>query len=230
MQGRVARAALLKTLPIMAGYLLLGFGFGVLLVSRGYAFYWAPLMSILIYAGAMQYVAVDLLASGASLLAAAAMTLLINARHLFYGLSMLTKYQHMGKAKPYLVFAMTDETYSLICYEQVPEGLDARRYYLLISLFNQLYWIIGGTLGALLGSVLPLDFRGIEFSMTAMFTVIFLEQWLTARDKLPQLVGLLCALLCLLIFGPQHFLLPAMGLMLLSLLLLRGRLEPEGLF
>lgn len=228
MRGPEAKAAFLKTLPIMAGYLLLGFGFGVLLAAKGFAFWWAPLMSLVIYAGAMQYVAVDLLASGAPLLACAAMTLLINARHLFYGLSMLTKYQDMGRTKPYLIFAMTDETYSLICYQEAPEGLDRRRYFFLISLFNQLYWIVGGTLGALLHKLLPLDFRGVEFSMTAMFTVIFLEQWLSARNKLPQVVGLGCALLCLLLFGPQHFLLPAMGSMLLCLLLLRDRLEAEA--
>ena len=220
-----AKAALLKTLPIMAGYLMLGFGFGVLLSAKGYAFYWAPVMSVLIYAGAMQYVAVELLATGTSLIAAAVMTFLINARHLFYGLSMLTKYQHMGRAKPYLIFAMTDETYSLACYQEPPEGLDRQRYYLLISLFNQLYWILGGTLGALMGSLLKVDFRGIEFSMTAMFTVIFLEQWLSARNKLPALVGIGCALLSLIIFGPEAFLLPAMGGMLLMLSLLKPSLQ-----
>lgn len=226
--NRELKAALRRTLPVAASYLLLGFGFGVLLVSRGYAFIWAPLMSLFIYAGAMQYVTIDLLVSGASPLAAAAMTLLINARHLFYGISMLEKYQDMGRAKPYLIFSLTDETYTLLCYQDTPEGLNIKHYYLLVSLINQAYWVLGTTLGALTGSLLPIDFKGIEFSMTALFAVIFLEQWLKQRDNLPAVLGLGTALVCLMVFGPERFVLPAMALMLVFLLGLRGRLDREG--
>lgn len=225
MRSAEARTAFVTSLPVAAGYLLLGFGFGVLLVSKGYPIVLAPLMSVFIYAGAMQYVAVDLLSGGATMIAAALMTLLINARHLFYGLSMLERYRDMGRTKPYLIFAMTDETYSLVCWRPPPEGLDPRRYYFLLSLFNQLYWIVGGALGGLVGGLVPISFRGIDFSMTAMFVVVFLQQWRHSRDHLPALAGLICTLISLLAFGPDNFILPAMVGILLCMSLLRRRVE-----
>ena len=157
----------------MAGYIVLGLGFGVLLQSKGYGAGWALVMSGLIYAGSMQYVAIDLLAGGASLISAAIMTLMVNARHLFYGISMLERYKDTGAAKPYLIFALTDETYSVVCSGGVPEGVDRKKYYFWVSLLNQLYWIAGGVAGALLGSVLPFDTTGIDFSMTALFLVVY---------------------------------------------------------
>ena len=136
----------------MAGYLVLGMGFGILLEAKGYSAVWAFFMSVFIYAGSMQYVAVDLLAGGASLISAALMTLMVNARHLFYGISMIDRYKDMGKKKPYLVFALTDETYSLVCGGEVPQGVDQKKYFFWVSLMNQSYWIIGSTAGALIGS------------------------------------------------------------------------------
>lgn len=170
---KTIRYAFVRSLPIMAGYIVLGLGFGVLLQSKGYDAGWALVMSGLIYAGSMQYVAIDLLAGGASLISAAIMTLMVNARHLLYGISMLERYKDTGAAKPYLIFALTDETYSVVCSGGVPEGVDRKKYYFWVSLLNQLYWIAGGVAGALLGSVLPFDTTGIDFSMTALFLVVY---------------------------------------------------------
>lgn len=186
---KTIRYAFVRSLPIMAGYIVLGLGFGVLLQSKGYGAGWALVMSGLIYAGSMQYVAIDLLAGGASLISAAIMTLMVNARHLFYGISMLERYKDTGAAKPYLIFALTDETYSVVCSGGVPEGVDRKKYYFWVSLLNQLYWIAGGVTGALLGSVLPFDTTGIDFSMTALFLVVMTEQWKASRDHTPRAGG-----------------------------------------
>ena len=212
------------SLPVMAGYIVLGLGFGVLLQNQGYSFLWALLMSASIYAGSMQYAALDLISGGASLITTALMTLMINARHFFYGLSMLDRYQKAGRAKPYLVFSLTDETYSLVC-SPAPEGVDETRYYLLVSLLNQLYWITGSTLGGLLGPILPFDSTGMDFAMTALFVVIFVEQWLSAKTHIPALLGLGIATACLMLLGPARFVIPSMVLITLSLAALRIRLE-----
>lgn len=213
---QLVKTVVLSTIPVMTGYLILGMAFGILLADKGYSFLWALLMSTTIYAGSMQFVAVDLLSNGAAFLSAGIMTLLVNARHLVYGISMLTKYQGMGKAKPYLVFALTDETYALLCGE-VPEGVDRKWFYLLVSACDQLYWITGSVLGTLIGSALTINTAGIDFAMTALFVVIFVEQWLTSRDHVPALLGLGLTLLCLLIWGTEEFLIPAMILIIIVL-------------
>ena len=159
---KTIRYAFMRTLPIMAGYLVLGLGFGVLLQSKGYGVGWSLAMSTFIYAGSMQYVTIDLLTGGASLISAALMTLMVNARHLFYGISMLQRYKNTGAAKPYLIFALTDETYSVVCSGDVPEGVNQNRYYLFASLFDQFYWVAGSVAGSLLG--LPGDFRQQQLS------------------------------------------------------------------
>lgn len=215
------------SLPVMAGYIVLGIGFGVLMQNRGYAWYWTVLMSVVVYAGSMQYVAIDLLGSGANMITFALMTLVVNARHLFYGLTMLAKYKDTGKAKPYLIFALTDETFSLICNADLPKNVDKVRYYLFVSLFNQLYWVLGSVLGALLGSALSFNSTGVEFSMTALFTVIMVEQWEKSHNHLPALTGLGTSVICLLIFGPADFLIPAM-LIITVLLLLERKFEKEA--
>lgn len=224
---KTARYAFARSLPVLAGYLVLGLGFGVLLASKGYGLGWAVVMSTLIYAGSMQYLAVDLLAGGASLVAAALMTLTVNARHLFYGVSMVERYRDAGPAKPYLVFALTDETYSLVCSGDPPAGVDRKGYFLLVSLLDHLYWIAGSALGALLGGALPFDSTGIDFSMTALFLVVMTEQWRTSRDHRPALVGLGVSLACLWVFGASDFLIPAMVGITVVLTLLRGRLQEK---
>lgn len=211
--------ALRASLPVMAGYVVLGIGFGILMQSHGFAWYWACLMSLVIYAGSMQYVAVDLLSAGANMITFALVTLAVNARHLFYGLTMLTKYREMKKAKPYLIFSLTDENFSLVCAADLPEQVDENKYYLLVSLFNQIYWIVGSIAGALLGSALSFNSTGIEFSMTALFTVTVVSQWEKSRNHLPALTGLIVSAVCLVLFGAADFLIPTMLLITVLLLL-----------
>ena len=223
MKTQTLKAAFVRTVPVMAGYVVLGIGFGILLTSAGYGPLYALAMSVLIYAGSMQYVGVDLLSGGASVLTAILTTVMVNARHLFYSISMIDRYRGAGKYKPYMIFALTDETYSLLCDGSVPEGVDAHRYRFFVSLFDQCYWVAGCMLGSLIGSVLPVPTEGIEFSMTALFIASFTEQWLTARDHVPALTGLACAFVCLIAFGPGRFLIPAMLMMTLVLSLYRRR-------
>ena len=168
----------------MAGYLVLGMGFGILLESKGYGWGWALLMSTAIYAGSMQYVTIDLLAGGASLFAAGIMTVLVNLRHIFYGIAMLKEYKDTGKKKPYLIFALTDETFSLVAVPSLPDGIQRKEYYFYVSLFDQCYWIIGSLIGSLLGNLLTFNTTGIDFAMTALFVVIFVEQWESMKQHL----------------------------------------------
>lgn len=228
MGKRTLKKAFKDSLPILAGYLALGIGFGVLLHSKGYSFWWALLMSCTIYAGAGQYAAVDLLSSGASLITTAVMTLIINARHFFYGFSLLDKYKGTGKAKPYMIFALTDETYSLVCTAKIPEGVDEKKYYFFLSLLDQLYWITGCTIGALLGTFIPFDSTGIDFAMTALFVVIFVEQWLSTKEHLPAILGAVTTLVCLFIFGAQYFIIPSMAFIAVELVFFRKRLEKDS--
>ncbi len=227
MNTRTLKAAFPLTLPVMAGYLVLGMGFGILLESKGYSLPWALLMSVLIYAGSMQYVAIDLLSGGVSLLYGAFMTVMINARHLFYGLSLIEKYKSTGKKKALLIFGLTDETYSLICSAEPPEGIDRGWFFLCISLLDHLYWMIGSAAGSLVGSMLAFNTAGIDFAMTALFVVILTDQWLNSRQHAPAVIGLLSSFACLMIFGPSNFILPSMAVIFLLLIGLRKKLDKE---
>ena len=224
MRRRTVKQAFIHSIPVMAGYLVLGTGFGILLRNAGYGAGWAFAMSLLIYAGSLQYVGVSLIAGGASVVTALLTSLMVNARHLFYSISMIGKYKDAGRYKPYMIFALTDETYSILCGSD-PESVDVRLYRFLLSLFNHCYWIAGSVLGRLLGALLPFSTAGIEFSMTALFIASFTEQWRAGGNHLPALTGLLGSLLCLLMFGPERFLIPAMLLITLVLTLLRSRLS-----
>ena len=224
MNAKTARLAFRASLPVMAGYLVLGAGFGVLLQDRGYGFFWAFLMSLSIYAGSLQYASLDLISGGASLITTALMTLMINARHFFYGLSMLDRYQDAGKEKPYLIFSLTDETYSLMC-APMPEEADPRRFRLLVSVFDHCYWALGSAIGGLLGPILPFNTKGMDFAMTALFTVIFVEQWLSSKNHASALLGLGITAVCLAVLGPDRFVIPSMVLITLTLAALRRRLE-----
>lgn len=222
----IIKKALKATIPVLTGYLVLGFGFGIVLKAAGYGILTAFLMSLFIYAGSMQYVAVGLLTSGASLLTTALTTLMVNTRHLFYGISMLEKYRDAGKWKPYLIFALTDETYSLVCQEQEKMEPEQRiKYDFFVSLFNQIYWVAGSLLGAVAGTVLTFNSEGIDFALTALFLTVFLEQWMTAKDHVPALIGVFSSIICLLIFGGDNFLIPAM--LLITILLGLYREVPE---
>lgn len=208
---RIIRKAFVDTVPVMTGYIVLGFGFGIILKANGYGILMAFVMSLAIYAGSMQYVAIGLLTGGASLITAALTTLMVNARHLFYGISMLDKYKNMGKIKPYLIFALTDETYSLVCNDNLNmEEKDKKAYCLLVSMLNHIYWITGSVLGAVIGTLVSFNSEGIDFALTALFLTVFIEQWRTSKKHAPALIGVGVSALCLLIFGSESFLIPAM--------------------
>lgn len=211
--------------PIMAGYMILGFGFGLLLQSKGYSIIWAFVMSLFIYAGSMQYVTVDLLTSGASLIATAIMTFMVNARHLFYGFSMLLKYRDMGRAKTYLIYGLTDETYSVVSHIEPPEDVDRKYFYFCFTLLNHIYWITGSVLGATFGTFLPINTAGVDFSMTALFVVIVLDNILKKETRLSSAIGIGCSIICLLIFGADNFLIPSMVLIPAVLLVFKNKLE-----
>lgn len=217
MKQTTIRTAFLDTIPVMTGYLFLGFGFGIYLNENGYGLLWALAMSVFIYAGSMQYVAVSLLTGGASLITTALTTLMVNARHLFYGISMVDTYKGAGRMKPYLIFALTDETYSLVSQNQIPGDTDRHRYCFLVSLFDQIYWVVGSALGSLVGAMIPLNYEGIDFVLTALFVTIFVEQWLSAKKHLPALIGVASTVLCLLVFGSEVFLIPSMVLIAILL-------------
>ncbi len=221
MKQNAVRTAFLDTVPVMTGYVFLGFGFGILMQQNGYGVLWSAAMSLFIYAGSMQYVAVGLLSSGAGLLTAALTAFVVNARHLFYGISMVDAYKGAGKKKPYLIFSLTDETYSLVSSPSVPEGMSRHSYCFLVSLFDQSYWVFGTVLGALAGSMLPINYEGIDFALTALFVTIFVEQWLSTSNHFPAIIGVVPTALCLWLFGSDIFLIPAMVIITISLTLLR---------
>ena len=233
MRQRVIKQAFITSIPVMAGYIVLGIGFGILLRNAGYGVLWSFAMSVFIYAGTLQYVGVGLISGGASIITAIITSFMVNARHIFYGISMIGRYKDSGKYKPYIIFALTDETYSLLSNDNHPEGLTdpdgkvtkeaLNLYRFLVSFFCQCYWVTGSVLGSLLGEVLPFSTEGIEFSMTALFIASFTEQWLTKRDHLPALTGLIGTAISLVIFGPSNFLIPALLLITLVLTLLRNK-------
>ena len=226
MNKKTIKHAFITSLPVMAGYIVLGTGFGVLLAAKGYSFWWAILMSITIYAGSMQYVGVDLLGSGAGVISAALMTLMVNARHLFYGVSMIEGYKDLGWRKGYAIFGLTDETYSLVCSDaKLPEKVDRKNFVFLLTLMNQCYWVFGSFLGAFLGNIIPFNSKGIEFSMTALFVSIFVEQWEKADNHLPAIIGLGISLLCLIIFGVDSFLIPSMIGISIALFLFKSKIR-----
>ena len=214
----------IKTLPGMAGYLVLGPGFGILLRVNGYGILYALAMSVFIYAGSMQFVTISLITGGASLITTAITALMVNARHLFYGISMVDRYRGTGISKIYLMHALTDETYSLVC-DDGSGYKPTLGYYLGVSGINHLYWILGTVIGSALGTLVSFDTRGIDFAMTALFVTVFVEQWLSTKRHAPALIGVLCALACFLIFGADSFLIPSMVGIVLLLTLFKGKIE-----
>lgn len=227
MSRRSLSAAFPYTLPVLMGYLSIGIVFGWMLAAIGYAPGWAAAMSLTIYAGSGQYLGVDLLSNATPLADVAFLTLIINFRHLVYGLSMLEKFRGMGWRKLYMIFSLTDETYALLAGVHVPDGVEEKSFYFSIALLDHLYWIGGSVLGAVAGSLITINTEGIDFAMTALFIVIAVEQWRSARQHLPALLGAGVTLVCLLLLGPDNgrFLIPALALMVILLLALRPRLE-----
>lgn len=222
------RAAFPLTIPVMLGYLFAGMAFGVLFQQAGYSCWWAGLMSLTVYAGSMQYIAVTFftgLSGLGGLVHVALMTLLVNIRHLFYGISFLRAFRKTGHAKWYLIFSLTDETYSLLCGSEVPKGVEQGKFFLSIALLDQLYWIVGSMAGGAVGTLLTFDTTGIDFALTALFLVIFTEQWLSAQRHIPALVGLGASVAALLLFGPDSMIIPAMAIICILLMALRRTME-----
>ncbi len=215
------RAAFPKTIPILAGFLFLGMTYGIYARVSGLSFLFPLCMSIVVFAGSMEFVAVELLIGSFHPLLALGMTLMINARHLFYGLSMLDNYRGTGWKKFYLIFGMCDESFSINCSTEAPKGVDRHWFMFFVTLLNQSYWITGATVGALLGSFVSFNTKGIDFVMTAMFVVIFLEGWLKEKSHFASLLGLSVTLFCRILLGTELFLLIAMPVILI-LLLFRG--------
>ena len=217
MKRQTLKVAFRDTVPVMTGYLFLGCGFGILLNEAGYGLWWSVAMAIFMYAGSAQFLAVSLIANRTDLFSVAIATLLLNARHLFYGISLLDTYKGTGIKKPYLIFALTDETYSLVTQNQPPEGVKKSTYCFLVSLFDHIYWIAGCALGSLLGTAIPMNFKGVEFVLTALFVTMLTEQWLSSKKKFPILIGGIATVLCLVIFGKDIFLIPSMALIAILL-------------
>lgn len=216
-----------RSIPVLFGYLFLGIAFGLMLQSAGYGFIWAFFASTTIYAGSGQFALVGLLSGGASLLVISLMMLSINSRHIFYGLSFIEKFKSMGKRGLYMIFSLTDETYSLLCSTAVPEELDEHKTLFYIAVLDQLYWIGGSVLGALIGQLIPFNSEGVEFAMTALFVVIFIEQWIAAKNHIPACLGAVCGVVSLIIAGADNFILPALIAAVALLTIFRKKM-PSG--
>lgn len=225
MDRKTLAAVFPLTVPVLMGYLAIGMAFGLMLQSAGYGVVWAFFMSLVIYAGSGQYLGVSLLATGAPVAQVAFLTLMVNFRHLVYGLSMLERFRGMGIRKLYMMFSLTDETYALLSSAKVPQGIDEHDFYFMVSLLDHSYWILGSVIGSLAGAALGFDTTGVDFAMTALFLVIAVGQWRAAGSHLPALLGAGATLLSLLAVGAEDMLLPALGIIVLALTLLRPRLE-----
>lgn len=217
MSKKALKTVFLDTVPVMTGYLFLGVSFGILLGETGYGLPWAFCMALFMYAGSAQFLSVSLLANHASLLSTGIAIFLLNARHIFYGISLIDTYKGTGKKKPYLIFSLTDETYSLVTQNQPPEGMKRHTYCFLVSLFDHIYWIAGCVIGSLAGNIIPISFEGIDFVLTALFVTLFTEQWLSNKNHWPAVIGVVSTVLCLLIFGSEIFLIPSMALIAILL-------------
>ena len=219
------RAAFPVTLPVLAGYLALGMAFGLLLSSAGIPIFWTPIMSVLMYAGSGQFLAVTLIAGGATLVQAAVLTAVLHFRHLFYGLSLIDQFHGVGKRKFFLIYGLTDETYALLTSTPPPPGVPEGDFYLAVSLLNHLYWIVGGVIGSTMGALLAFDTTGVDFAMTALFVVLLIEQVKKPAGGTCAVIGGVCALLALALAGADRFLIPALIAITAILLILRPRLE-----
>ena len=206
----VLKSAFHITVPVMIGYIVVGMAFGLLVQNAGLNFLWAGLISLTVYAGSMQFVMINFLSGITGLIEIGLVTFIVNMRHMFYGLTFITRFKSMGKKKPYMIFALTDETYALLCSAKIPAGIEAGSFFFCIAFLNQIYWIFGTLLGAVFGSMLNLDTTGIEFTMTALFAVICTEQWLAFPTRIPALIGIICAMLSLGFFGASNMLMPSM--------------------
>ncbi|HWP50237.1 MAG TPA: AzlC family ABC transporter permease [Clostridia bacterium] len=208
------------TIPVLTGFLVLGAAYGMLMQTKGYGMIWAVLMSAIAFCGSMQFVAITLLTVAFNPVQALLLSLMVNARHLFYGISMLGKYKGLGAVRPVLIYTLCDETFSISSGVAPPEGISRKYFYLSISLLDYIYWVLGTLIGSLAGQLFTFDTTGLDFVLTALFVVLFIEQVKKRENRLPGLIGLVCTAACLAVFGAQRFVIPAM-LLILAILLLR---------
>lgn len=218
-------AAFPNTIPILAGFLFLGIAYGIYMNQSGFKFYYPMFMSFIIFAGSVEFATVSWLLGNFDPVNIFFLTLMINARHLFYGLSMLEKYNIPGWKKLYLIYGMCDESFSINATVDVPKDIDKGLFMFFVTMLNQIYWVAGATIGGIFGSFIPFDTKGLEFVMTALFVVIFLENWLKEKDHSASVIGLFISFICLMIFKVTNFIIPSMIIILSVLTLLRGRLQ-----
>ena len=223
------RAAFPYTIPVMTGFAFLGIAYGILMSDIGFGVPWIALVSFIVFAGALQFVAIGMLTSAFDPIYVFLIAIAINARHLFYGIAMVEKLQNVGKVKPYIIFAMCDETFSILVSTEPPPKVDRNAFMFAVAFMHQAYWIIGGIIGGLIGPLLAFNTAGIDFVMTAFFVVVFLNTWMSNKKHTPALIGLTAGVVSLLIFGPGHFIIPAMGLIIIALTVFRKRLEKGGI-
>lgn len=217
------RVAFPATVPVLFGYLSIGIPFGLLLVKTGYPWWLAPLMSLTMYAGAGQYIAIGLFAAGVPLAASLATMLMVNIRHIVYGLSLIEPFRDSGRWKPYLVFSLTDETYAILTGVAVPQNVRPASFYGTVAALNQSYWVLGSLIGAVAGYALPFSFRGVEFALTALFAVLLVDQLRRTRDLVPAGIGVIAAIAALVLTGPSRMLIAALAGALAVLIAARGR-------
>lgn len=224
---KALKAAFPFTVPVMLGYISVGIAFGLLAEKSGLNFLWALLMSLAIYAGSMQFIAINLIVSGLGLVEIGLMTLFVNIRHLFYGLSFIDRFKTMGRKKLYMIFSLSDETYSLLCAAEAPEGINSDQFLFSISLLNQIYWLIGTLLGSIAGNLIKFNTAGIDFAMTALFVVIFIEQWKSFKTHIPAFIGIVATVISLVTFGPDNLIVPSMGFILVALAVFKNHIEAK---
>lgn len=220
-------AAFRTSSPIIVTFVVLGIGYGILMQKHGYGPLWSVLSGFIIFSGTAQFVSVTMLSSG-SVIMAALTSLMISARHIFFSISMIGRYNNEGRRKPYLYYALCDETYAMLSKDDSPEGVNTSNYRLLVTLFDQFAWVFGSFLGGWIGTLLSFDSTGIDFAMTALFTTVFIQQWIDNKCHIPAVLGVAATLVCRLIFGRDIFLIPAMIIIIAVLTAARGCIEPAG--
>ena len=221
------KAAFKTSLPIMVTFVVLGIGYGLLMQKNGFGPIWAFASGLIIFSGTVQFVSISMLGSG-SIAMAAVTALMVSARHIFFSISMIGRYRSEGRRKWYLFYALCDETYAMLSRDDQPAGVNISAYRLFVTLFDQSAWIVGSVLGGWIGAALTFNSTGIDFAMTALFTTVFVEQWVSSKNHIPAITGVAATLLCRLIFGPEIFLIPAMIIIIATLTLMRGKIEQEG--
>lgn len=224
MDKKVLKYAFVQTIPIMLGFLFIGIAFGLVMTESGYGFIWAIAMPVIIYSGSLQFALIPLITARADLFTIAIMSLSMCSRQVFYGISLIDRFKQMGKKSLFMMFGLSDETYSVLCSE-VPDDIDRQKFDFYVCSLDYIYWIVGCGLGSLFGQLIPFDTTGIDFAMTALFVVICVEQWLGSKNHLSAIIGVICAVLCLAIFGPSSFILPALAISAILLLVLKNKIE-----